>query len=104
MRRKNLLLLFALAGALSLLATGCQNSAQTEEEIVLPKQEEETGDGGEALQTEGEEQAAGGGAIADQVQAPERFNWEGGSEQVSVKADALVVVPEGEGFQSYKVT
>ena len=60
MRRKNLLLLFALAGALSLLATGCQNSAQTEEEIVLPKQEEETGDGGEALQTEGEEQAAGG--------------------------------------------
>lgn len=46
MRRKNLLLLFALAGALSLLATGCQNSAQTEEEIVLPKQEEETGDGG----------------------------------------------------------
>ncbi len=104
MRRKNLLLLCALASALSLLATGCQNSAQTEEEIVLPKQEEETGDGGEALQTEGEEQAAGGGAIADQVQAPERFNWEGGSEQVSVKADALVVVPEGEGFQSYKVT
>ncbi len=59
MRRKNLLLLCALAGALSLLATGCQNSAQTEEEIVLPRQEEETGGGEEAPQTEGEKQPAG---------------------------------------------
>lgn len=102
MRRKNLVLLCTLASAVSLLATGCQSSAPTEEEIVLPKEEDESDAKEDAQSAESGQKA--GGAIADQVQAPERFTWEGGSEQVSVKADALVVIPEGEGFQSYKVT
>ncbi|MCM1135521.1 MAG: DUF6034 family protein [Clostridium sp.] len=88
----------------SLLITGCQNSSQTEEEIVVPK-EEETGEAGEDTDAEMEEtgETAAAGSIAEQIQSPEHYTWEGGSEKVSVKADASVVIPEGEGFKDYKV-
>lgn len=105
----------AVAGAvmclLSLALSGCQDSAQTEEEIVIPKQEEQgaetsaedTGTG----ESDGEgqmEEGAVEGAIAEQVQAPESYSWEGSDEVVSVKVDAPVIIPQGEGFKSWKVT
>ena len=95
--------------ALSLALSGCQNSAQTEEEIVIPKQEnEEAKVPPEGTEMEGEMQevAAGAveGAIAEQVQAPESYQWEGGDEVVSVKVDAPVILPEGEGFKTWKVS
>ena len=101
MKIKKLILLCAALSTMSLMVTGCQNGAQTEEEIVIPK-EEESQDTEDV--PEEEIKTASGGAIAEQVQAPERFEWEGGSAQISVKVDADIVIPEREGFQSYKVT
>jgi len=95
---------------LSLALSGCQDSVQTEEEIVTPKQEEErAGTEAEGTEPEGEETTASSaeesaeGGIAEQVQAPESYVWEGGNEVVSVKVDAPVVIPQGEGFKTWKV-
>ncbi len=107
------------AGILAMLATGCQDSMQTEEEIVVPRQEQGADgagspdgqsaggeNGGEGKDTENGR--AGGSAamsgIAGQVQAPDEYAWEGGNDTVSVKVDAAVEVPQAEGFQTYKVT
>ncbi len=99
--------LCGMAGMLAAVATGCQDMAQTEEEIVTPKQEqgsesEENLPGEQAGAAEEEE--GSGGAIAEQVQAPEHYNWEGGSDKVSVKVDADLMIPQAEGFQSWQVT
>ena len=107
MKRKKIL--GACMCSLSLLLAGCQNSAQTGEELVTPReQEREQSQAGEeqdgALPKEREQTEAVSGGIAQQVQAPERYAWEGGDEIVSVKVDAPVVIPEGEGFKNWRVT
>lgn len=90
----------ACAMAAAIFMTGCQNSALTEEEIVTLKEEGSDG----AADDEREIKAAAAGAIAEQVQAPAHYAWEGGSERISVRADADLTIPDAEGFKSYKVT
>ena len=90
----------------AVLASGCNDSMQTEEEIVVPRQEEE-GQGTEA--SDGQESGpdarnTDAQDIAKQVQAPESYVWEGNNENISVKVNAPVMVPEGEGFKTYRVT
>ncbi len=95
-----------LAVMMALLFSGCNDSVQTEEEIVVPKQEDEAEDTGDQSSQADETQAqdAGGEGIAEQVQAPETYVWEGSNENVSVKVNAPVLVPQGEGFKTYRVT
>ena len=73
MKRKKIL--GACMCSLSLLLAGCQNSAQTREELVTPREQEreqsqaeEEQDG--ALPKETEQTEAVSGGIAQQVQAP----------------------------------
>ncbi len=91
---------------LALMLTGCGESIQTDEEIVVPKEN--------ARETEMAKQAAensDGGAssgkeneIAGQVQAPDIYQTEFQDGFTNVKAYAPVVLPEGEGFKLYRVT
>lgn len=98
---KKLAIWYAAAGIM-IMASGCGSDMQTREEIVVPRQEAawQTGDGkAEAVGQQGTE-----GTITELVQAPERYRWEGSNGVVSVKADASVVIPEADGFKTYKVT
>lgn len=90
----------------AVLASGCNDSMQTDEEIVVSRQEGE-GQGAEASggqESRPDDRNADAQDIAKQVQAPESYEWEGNNENISVKVNAPVMVPEGEGFKTYRVT
>lgn len=118
MKRKKAASLGVVICTLSMALSGCQDSARTEEEIVIPKQEEvenreaddlpqgggdrEIGQTGQAGGENAGENATAG-AIAEQVQAPEHYRWENSEEMVSVKVDAPIILPQGEGFKTWRV-
>lgn len=109
MKRKNIskiiVVIMTLVMALVTLS-GCAESIQTDEEIVVPKESAETDQSG-VLAEEGASGAAPGSllsGIAEQVQAPERYVAELSEGIVHVKADAPVVIPMATGFKLYKVT
>lgn len=108
MKVKKIAALCITAGLLSLIAAGCNSSVQTEEEIVIPKEqikEEGKNDEGHDGETiDGADQDVNSEGIMEQVQAPENYTWEGASGKISVKVDAQTVIPQAEGFKSYKVT
>lgn len=92
---------------LGVLTVGCGNSIETEEEIITLKEDGGSGEG-ENLAGMGEGQdpasAAGElGEIAQQVQAPERYMADFSAGNITVKANAPVLVPRGEGFKTYRV-
>ncbi|WP_160560132.1 DUF6034 family protein [Parablautia muri] len=99
-------MIFFIAVMTALLVSGCNDNVQTEEEIVTPKQEEEAEDAGDlGGQEEGVEGTdENGEGIAQQVQAPETYVWEENSDTISVKVNAPVIVPKGEGFKTFQVT
>lgn len=100
------IMVMTIAVMTALLFSGCNDSVQTQEEIVVPKQEEEVEEtedlGEQADETKAQDANAGG--IAEQVKAPETYAWEGNSENISVKVNAPVIIPRGEGFKTYRVT
>ncbi len=98
-RKRGSLAALAVLGICGCMLTGCGDALQTEEELVIPAQQTE-----EATGTPGEQAAVPAGSVAAQVQAPERYQWEGASDKVSVTADAMVVVPDVEGIRTKKVT
>lgn len=91
---------------LVLLLTGCGDSIQSEEEIVVPKEDsggqESESNNGEEIKEEGAQENETG--IAELVQAPEQYTWEGSSGGIQVAVDAPVRIPQAEGFKSYRVT
>ena len=102
MKAKKIAILCAAVGMLSMLSAGCSDGMQSEEEIVVPKGEstqETEAQGGQ----EGNE-ATGEGGIAQLVQAPERYIWEGNNGNFHITVDAPVIIPQAEGFKTYKVT
>lgn len=108
MRRKKIAVFCGAVGMISLLLAGCGDGTVSEEEIVVPREEENTqGEEepeGEGAQGSSGEKETGSNGIAGQVQAPERYVWETSSDFISVAVDAPVVLPETEGFKTYKVT
>ena len=109
MKKKKAAILGTAVCLFSLALAGCQDSAQTQEEIVTPRQEESQ----EGQEEEAMPESAGAdgtgqadtessvtGAIAQQVQAPESYSWESSDGPVSVKVDAPIVIPQGEGFKT----
>lgn len=112
MKKKKAAILGTAVCLFSLALAGCQDSAQTQEEIVTPRQEESQ----EGQEEEAMPESAGAdgtgqadtespvtGAIAQQVQAPESYSWESSDGPVSVKVDAPIVIPQGEGFKTWQV-
>lgn len=97
---------FFIAVMTAVLVSGCNDNVQTREEIVTPKQEGEVEDakdsGGQREETEEPDENTEG--IEQQVQAPETYVWEGNSGTISVKVNAPVIVPRGEGFKTYRAT
>lgn len=106
MKRKKMKVSYAALSIVLLLSTGCSDSMQTEEEIVVLKEtqsaEEEAG--WDEPEKGAESAAREEGGIAQLVQAPDSYIWEGGSENFHIKVDAPVVLPKAEGFKSYRVT
>lgn len=103
MKAKKTAVLCAALGMLSLFATGCNDSVQTGEELVVPRENQEALNGQDSEEGEDEKSGSGDG-IARQVQAPESYSWEGESGSISVKVNAPVVIPQADGFKSYQVT
>lgn len=112
---KRLVICCLMAAMLGGTATGCADSVQTDEQIVVPRDEgsnqnlnQEQDTQTDAGQSDGEQSQdadkEGKGAIAEQVQAPEHFTAEMSGEHIHVKADAEVIIPNAEGFKTYKVT
>lgn len=91
------------------LVSGCSNSVETEEEIITIK-DENGGNGEDEMPAEsepGQDKASENGSIgeiAKQVQAPERYTADFSAENITVKGDAPVAIPDGNGFKTYRVT
>lgn len=84
---------FLVAGLLVTSLTGCQNSIQTEEQIVTPKE------GTQAQETD----AVAMGTLTEQLQMPKRYQSSFSGNTVSVTADADIVVPNVEGIRTKRV-
>lgn len=106
MKVKKIAVLLAAVGILSTLIIGCSDNRQSEEEIVVPKEDAESMDAQDqdAQESLNEGDAAAGGGIAQMVQAPDRYAWEGSSGNYQISVDAPIIIPEAEGFKTYKVT
>ena len=108
MKAKRWLLGCVAAAVLGMLATGCSNSMETEEEIITMK-DEGGGSGESGMPSEAEsgqvltQEAGELGGIAKQVQAPEHYTADFSAGNITVKVDAPLVIPDGEGFKTYRV-
>lgn len=89
----------AIMGICGCMLAGCGDGPQTEEEFVVPREQAE-----DAPMQQGQPGDAAEGNVAAQVQVPERYQWEGGSDTISVTADAMIVVPDVEGIRTKKVS
>lgn len=102
-----------LCAAAAFPLAGCADSVQTNEQIVVPKDngEKQNGEDVEGASAADESGSAGGvttggllTGIAEQVQAPDKYTAAFSEGNVHVKADADVVIPLAAGFKLYKVT
>ncbi len=93
-----------VAAVFMALAVGCTGKEETEEELITIK-EEESDDGADGLAGDHTQTSGGSalGGIAQQVQAPEHYTADLSAGDIHVKVDAQVIVPEGEGFKTYRV-
>lgn len=95
----NLLSIFSCCLAVSL--AGCGDSMTTQEQIVTPK---ETMVSDSAVVEDTSTAITVTNGIREQVQAPEHYTCDISEGNITVVADADFVIPEAEGFKSYKVT
>lgn len=96
--------LAAVAVAICAFAAGCADSMQTQEELVTPKETAASQITQETASQTAAQSAAIGETVAQQVQAPPRYQCEVSSETVHVTADAEVVIPDVKGIKTKKVT
>lgn len=87
------------AGLCLLTVSGCGSAELQEEVVVVKKQDEELMSGQMMV---GDEMASGN--VAEQVQAPEIYQMEISSDVVTVKADAVITIPDVPGIKLKKVT
>lgn len=87
------------AGLCLLTVSGCSSAESQEEVVVAKKPDEELMS--EHMMKEDETEP---GNVAEQVQAPEIYQMEISSDVVSVKADAVVTIPDVLGIKLKKVT
>ncbi len=80
--------------------TGCADDMQTGEQLVIPKEDQQEESTPSAEQGNDETK----GSIDELVQAPEKYQTMLSGDKINVVVDAPIVVPEAEGFKTYKVT
>ena len=90
-----------LSCCVAVALTGCGDSMVTQDEIVTPK---ETVASDVSMPTDGNTQNTVSTSIQELVQVPEHYTCEITEGNITVKADADFVIPDAEGFKSYKVT
>lgn len=93
-------MLTAILGICGCVLTGCGDGMQTEEELVIPVEQAEE----DKAVPEAAGNTASAGDVAGQVQAPDRYQWEGGLDVVSVQVDAMVEIPDVAGIRTKKIT
>ncbi len=103
-------LYLAVMGVCAAVCQGCGNIVQTEEELVIPKEEgteEQTDMGGDGAELYGEAQDGPARGTADnvaaQVQAPERYQTEKKDGNIMLRADAEFEIPDVPGIKLMKV-
>lgn len=103
-------LYLAVMGIGAVTFSGCGNSMQTEEELVIPragKTADQAGTGGDEGKTPAEDQAGQTQGMADnvaaQVQAPERYQAEIADGNIVLRADAEIEIPDVTGIKMKKV-
>ncbi|MBO5057122.1 MAG: hypothetical protein J6C64_12315 [Lachnospiraceae bacterium] len=124
MRKRKIGCLTAVLGMAAVMSmAGCSDSKQTTQQLVTPKGEETVdmqegqsennrqGSNGESSQDSTAEGTAGtvagntgAGGIAQQVQAPDRYQADFSDGAVNVHVDAPVIIPDSAGFKLYKVS
>ena len=97
---KKKLAVLSVAGMCAWMLTACGDSLQTEEELVVPREQAKE----EHAAGDGPENTAAARTVAEQVQIPKQYQWEMTADTVSVTADATVVIPDVEGIRTKKVT
>lgn len=100
-------------GVCSAFWAGCGNGMQTDEELVIPRQEdgqeqqdvsrENTGQEGAGQQGRAQDGQTLGN-VAGQVQAPERYRKELSQDGVNLEIDAGLVIPDVPGIKTKTVT
>ena len=90
----------AILGICGCALAGCGDGMQTEEELVIPVEQAKE----DKAVPEAAENTTSAGDVAGQVQAPDRYQWEGGLDAVSVQADAVVEIPDVVGIRTKKIT
>ncbi len=114
-------------GVCAVLFGGCGENRQTQEELVVEKGQEGREEGEGDIQEPGQEEGqggmedgaqqepveeqpedtqtdGGGGNVASQVQAPERYQTELSVDGVHLMADAQMVIPDVSGIKTKTVT
>ncbi len=114
-KKKNALFMAVVFAAVLGGITGCSDTKPTEEQLVIPKTElgqqiltEDSANAGQAedgnsASTDSAQPSGSQENIAQQVQAPERFQTDFSNKGITVHVDAPVIVPEAAGFQLYTV-
>ncbi len=114
-KKKNALFMAVVFAAVLGGITGCGDTKPTEEQLVIPKTElgqqiltEDSANAGQAedgnsASTDSAQPSGSQENIAQQVQAPERFQTDFSNKGITVHVDAPVIVPEAAGFQLYTV-
>lgn len=114
-KEKNALFMAVVFAAVLGGITGCSDTKPTEEQLVIPKTElgqqiltEDSANAGQAedgnsASTDSAQPSGSQENIAQQVQAPERFQTDFSNKGITVHVDAPVIVPEAAGFQLYTV-
>ena len=90
--KKKIIAVLTIISMTVLLLAGCGDSRQTEEVLVMPKDEASE----QALHGTEEQ-------VSSVVQAPKRFETEISQDGVSITADAEIIIPGVDGFQLYQV-
>ncbi len=99
-KRESAVAMLIAAGISVTMLNGCGSDIQTQEEVVVSKEQEN----GQMTVVSDTRINASSGAVAEQVQAPEIYRAEASSDTVRLTAEAEVVIPDVPGIKTKKVT
>lgn len=105
--KKQLAVLTAVLVLTAASFVGCGDSEMvTEEELVTPKEDGQQEAVGQQMDEaeENSSQESSKGSIGELVQAPKRYQTQLSGDKISIAVDAPIVLPDAEGFKTYRVT
>lgn len=103
LNEKRVVAVVLAAGLCLLTVAGC-SGAETQDEVVVAKEQDGEQVYGQTVTGDEAEENAMEGNVAEQVQAPEVYQAEVSSDKVRVKVDAAIIMPDVPGIKLKKVT